>query len=118
MAMHADDRLVDVAHMLAQVGDQIGVLLRHRVPDGIGDVHRGGASLDRGLHDFGEKLGFGARGILGGELDVRDHRLRLGHTLDGQADDFLVGLLELVLAVDLGCRKEDVDAGALPGWKK
>ena len=65
VAMDADDRLVYVSDMLAKVGDQVGVLLRHRVADGIGDVHRGRARLDRGLNDLRQELRLGARSILG-----------------------------------------------------
>ena len=96
--------------------DERPELGRDRVADGVGDVDRGRAGLDDRLVDLQEVVGVGARGILGGELDlgvaaqllaaVADPADRLGEGL-------FAGQLELVLEVDVAGRDEDVQVGPL-----
>ena len=50
--------------------DQRAELGRDRVADGVRDVDRGGAGLDDGLVDLEQVVDVGARGVLGGELDL------------------------------------------------
>ena len=52
------------------VPDQLAELVRHRVPDGVGHVDRGGALLDRGPDHVQQELEPGARGVLRRELHV------------------------------------------------
>ena len=82
------------------------------VADGVGQVDRRRAGLDRGLHDLLQELHLRAAGVLGGELDVVGVLPRLLDRLDGQLDDLFLALAQLVLAVDLAGGAEDVDARA------
>ena len=50
--------------------DQRAELGRDRVADGVGDVDRRGAGLDDRLVDLEQEVELGARGVLGGELDL------------------------------------------------
>ena len=63
VAVGREDRLVGVRHPLEQHPDERAELLRRRVADGVGDVDRGGARLDRRLDHAAEEivLGAGAR---------------------------------------------------------
>ena len=58
------------ADALDDVADQLGVLLGHAVPDGVGDVQRGRAVVDGELAHLDEEVGVGAAAVLGRELDV------------------------------------------------
>ena len=118
MAMDTDHRLGDVSDMVAQVGDQVGVLTGHRVADGVGDIDRVGASLDCSLHNLCQKLRLGTGGILRGELHIRGEGLGLTNPFRGQAQDLLVGFLEFVLAVDLGGGEEDMNATLVPSGQQ
>ena len=115
VAVHAYDGVVDIADIVLQILDQRAELLRDSEADGVRDIHRGGARRDGGFDDLREKLGFGARGILGREFDILCVRLRQLHTLGGESQDFLVRFLELVLAVDFRRGEKNVDASALAG---
>jgi len=50
--------------------DQREIFLRHRVADGIGNVDRGGAGLDRGFDAAAEEIVLGARAVLARPLDI------------------------------------------------
>ncbi len=105
-----ENDLVDAADVLAQVTDGGRVLLGHRIADRVGDVDRGGARLDDALDDLGEEIQFGACGVFGRELDIvaiAPGPFDAGHRT---ADDFVLGHVQLVLAVDGAGGEEDVDA--------
>ena len=57
-------------HQLVQLAQEGRVLVRHRVADGVGDVDRRGALVDRDLHHLGGELDVGAGGVHRRELDV------------------------------------------------
>ena len=115
VAMHAQDRVVDVLHVRPQVGDQRGVLLWNRVADRVGDVDRRGPGLDRGPDDAGQEFRLGARAVLRRKLDVAGVGFRQRHPLARQADDFIHRLLQFEFAVDRGRGQKDVDAAAFAG---
>ena len=108
--MHADDCVVDVFYVLAQVRDEGGVLLRHGVADGVGNIDRGGSGLDGGLHDTSQELGFRARGILRRKLDILHQCLGAFHAFDRQTNDLFFGLFQFELAVNGGGGQEDVNS--------
>jgi len=108
--MNADDRLVDIADVGHEVLDQGLHMRRHRVPHRVGDVDRRGPGLDGGLHDLGEEVRLGARGVLGRKLDVIAVLAGLGHALASPANDLLLRHLQLVLAMDGAGGEKDVDA--------
>ena len=62
--------LVDAAHVLAQVAEQLGELVGHGVADRVRNVHGGRAGLDDRFDDLREEIELGARGVFGRELDV------------------------------------------------
>src|SRR5207248_8998833 len=95
-----------------EVGEDGGVLVRHRVADGVGDVDRGGPRLDGLLDDLGEEVELGARGVLRRELDVGAVGARPADALDGPAEDLVLGHVQLELAVYGAGGEEDVDARA------
>ena len=111
----AVDRQHDVAqarHQVVEAAEEGAVLVRHRVADGVGDVDRRGALVERDLHDLGGVLDVGAGGVHGRELDVLDQRARVGDGGASLALDVLARRGELVLDVDVRRRDERVDARA------
>ncbi len=111
MAVHADHGApVDA---LLEVADRRAELRRHGVADGVGDVDRRRAGVDRGQDDLCEEVQFRACRVLGAELHVLAVALGTSDALLRSAHDLLLGHLELELAVDgRGCQ-EDVDAWPL-----
>ena len=86
------------------------------VADRVGDVDRGGTGVDDRLVDAQQELRVGARGILGGELDLRIRAERLAPVadpLDRGGERLLAGGAELVLEVDVARRDEDVEVRSL-----
>ncbi|OPZ84158.1 MAG: hypothetical protein BWY76_01971 [bacterium ADurb.Bin429] len=115
MAMHADDRLLDIRHARAQRGDQLKILVRRGVADGIRNIHRAGAGGDDRLDDFTEKIHLRARGVFGGKFHVVAERSRQLHGFDRHRQHFLARLSQLILHVDVGGGDEGVNALALRG---
>ena len=93
-----------------QRADHAGVLRGHGVADGVGDVDRRRAGLDRRLDDLAEEVELGAGGVLGGELDVVAVALGpAARSSTARSMIFVAGHLELELAVDRAGGQEDVD---------
>ena len=86
--------------------------MRHRVPDGVGDVDRGRALVDRDLQHLGRELDVGAGRVHRRELDVVTQRPRVRDRRARHALDVLTRVLHLVLDVDVRGRDEGVDARA------
>ena len=63
MAMHGDDGLVDVGHVIHQVLDLCAVLIRQAITVGIGDINGGGAGGNDGFHHAGQVFIVCAAGI-------------------------------------------------------
>ena len=118
MAVDADDGFADVTNMPAEIADQIGILPGHGIADGVGNIDRRGSGLDCRLHDFSQKFRLGPGGIFRGELNIRSHRFGQTHPFGSQTENLLVGFLELVFPVDLGCGEKDMDAGTVPCRKQ
>ena len=107
--MSAQDNVFDAGHGGAQMLEQRLELLRHRVADGVGDVDRGGAGLDHGGYDLGQKLGFGAGCVFRREFHVVARFTGHSHGLHGPPHDFLAGHFQLELAVNLAGGDEYMD---------
>ena len=107
--MRADHGLVDIRHVLLEVRDDSIKMRRHRVADGVGDVDRRRAGVDRFFDDFGKEIEFRAGGVFRREFDVVAKRLRPLDVLHGRADDFLLRHLELELAMNRAGGEEDVN---------
>ena len=111
---------VDGQHDVAQAGHELveprqerGVLVRHRVADGVRDVDRGRALLDRGRQHLGRELDVGAGGVHRAELDVLDERAGVRDRRAGLAQHVLARGLQLVADVDVARGDERVHARAL-----
>ena len=78
VAVRGQHDVAQAGHELVQAGEEGGVLLRHRVADGVRDVDRRRALVDRDLDDLGGELDVGARGVHRRELDVLDERAGVG----------------------------------------
>ncbi len=70
VAVDADHRAVDVRHALDEGSDDVAEVRRRGVADGVGNVDRRRAGVDRGFDDLAEEVELGARGVFGRELDV------------------------------------------------
>src|SRR6185312_10025862 len=70
---------------------------------------------NRGFDDPAEKVGVGAAGILGRELDVVGVAARLPDGGAGALENLVPGGLQLVLDVQVGGRDEDVQPGPCGG---
>src|SRR5437660_2593255 len=106
MAMHADHCFARLkfAYGIVQVADQLPELIRHSPAHGIRNIDGGRARSDSSLADLCKKLRFGARSVLGRELDVVHIRSGPLHTFNREADNFLLRFAKLELAMDLrGC---------------
>ncbi len=108
--MHREAHLLDAAHVLAQVTEQLRELVRNRVSHRVRNVDRGGAGFDDGFDHLREEIELGARGVFGRELHVIAEFARDLHALDRHADDFLLRHVELELAMDGAGGQEHVDA--------
>ena len=103
------DPLLDPAHEGAELG-------RDGVAHGVRDVERRGAGLGDRLVDVEQERVLGARGVLGGELDLGVAAQGLAgplHPADGLGQGLLAGDAQLVLEVDVAGGDEQVQVGAL-----
>ena len=102
--------LVDAAHVLAQVAEQLREFIRDGVADRVRNVDRARTGLDGRFHDLGQELQLGAGSILGRELHVLAQFARQLHALDGRAQDFFLRHVELVLAMNGARGQEHMNA--------
>jgi hypothetical protein len=79
VAMHADHRVFNLGHVLADLGYQILELMGQRVAHRVRDVDGGGAILKRHSHRSHIKVGIAAAGVLGGKLHIIAQALGQGH---------------------------------------
>ena len=70
---------MDIGHVLEYTVNQVAELSWDGVADGIGDIHRGGSSLDNPLENAVDVFQIGARGIPGGELHIFEVALSPGN---------------------------------------
>ena len=113
VAVHGDDGLVDVRHVLLDLLQEVRELLRDRVAHGVRDVHGRRARLDALRQHPVDVLEVRARRVHRRELDVRAVLRRARHLRPRHLEHVLLVLLELVHDVDVRARQEDVDARVL-----
>ncbi|KAG5457132.1 MAG: hypothetical protein BJ554DRAFT_2932, partial [Olpidium bornovanus] len=109
-------RLVASRGVLDQVLDHPAVLVRHVVPDGVGDVQRRGASAYDLREDLAQEVAVGPAGVLGRKLHVGAQRSGEAHGRGGAVDALVAGDAQLVLEVNVGRGQEGVDAVARGGF--
>src|SRR6185312_1851786 len=110
--MYRKPDALDAAHVLTKVTKELGEFIWHGVSDGIGNVHRRRAGLDRRLDHLRQEFELRTRSILGRELHVLAESSGELHPFDRRAQDLLLRHVELVLAVDGAGREEHVDPPA------
>ena len=108
VAVTTNHRIVNVRHVLLQVLDDVPKMRRHGVADGVGNVDRGCTGGDRLFDHFAEEIEFSPRGIFGRELNVRAIVDRSCDHLDRPFDNLFLVHLQLVFAMDCGCREKDM----------
>ena len=113
VAVHGEHDVAQARDELVQARQERGVLLRHRVADGVRDVDRGRALLERGGDHLGGEVDVGAGGVHRAELDVVDQRAGVRDGGAGLAQHVGARGLQLVLDVDVRRRDERVHARAL-----
>ena len=101
------------AHGGHEVADKVGELGRLGVAHGVGDVEDGRAGVYGPFAGGDEEGRFGARGVLGRELDLDALGRGVGNGRLDHVEDLGRGLVQLVLHVQLGGGQEGVDAAAL-----
>lgn len=90
---------VPEVHAGSDPSDQRAELVGQRPADGVRDVDRRSASLDRHLDRRVQELGIAAGRVLRGELDVFAQAPRVGHRVADPAEHLAFGHLELVAHV-------------------
>ena len=110
VTVNAQDHVAQIRNQLVKAPQIRRVLVRHRVPDGVGDVDRCRALVDRDLAHLGRELDVGAGRVHRRELDVVDVLLGVRDRRPRLSLDVLARGLELVLDVYVGGRDERVDA--------
>ena len=116
VAVGGDD--VVTLHDVAHIGQTLGVLGGHAVADGVGDVERGGAVVDRDLQHLAHELEVGPRRIFRRELDIGRVLAGTGHCGGGLGLHLIGGHAQLVGHVRLARGDEHMDAtpgGGLDG---
>ena len=96
----------------ADVPDEVRVLGRQHVADGVGKIDRGRAGLHGGTADDGDELGIGARCVLAREFDLVHARGRTRDRRRCVGDDLVGREAKLLLHVEGAGGEEDVDPRA------
>ena len=99
--------------MVEEILDKRAELMRGGVTHRVGDIDRLRACFNDGLRDFREKLGFGARGILGRKLHVFAIAERAFHAFNAAFENLALRHLEFVLAMNRAGGEEHVDSRAV-----
>ena len=115
VAVGRDDDLVHARHARPEHRDEIEIFLRQRVADGIRNIDRRGAGLDRRFADPAEIIVLGACRIHRAPLDIVGVAARPRHRRNDALVDLILRQLQLMLAVKRRRSDECVDAAAL-GW--
>src|SRR4029078_9299674 len=90
--------------------DDGGVMARNSIANGVGNVERGGAGLNRALNHLGQEIEFRTRGVLGRKLNVVTAFASALDPLYRALDNLIGRHAQLEFAVDRAGREEDVDA--------
>ena len=107
----------ELGHGVVQRGHEPAEFVGEHHAGGVADGDDAGAGFDPGADDLGEEFEFGAGGVVKRELDVLADLAAGGHLgFDHFQHDRRL-LVELVLHLDRGHRRDDVQARAFRGAK-
>jgi hypothetical protein len=112
VAMGRDLDLRQFGTALEHFGEEVGVLARGRVADGVRQVHGRRAGRDDGVDHVDEEGSIRAGRILGRELDLVDALRRVGDRPAGRLQHLVGRQAELALHVQRAGREHDVDSTA------
>ncbi len=101
VTMGRPNHAVAAGGALNQVAHHRGVFIWGEITNGIGDIQRGRASLNRDAQRMFEKFHVAAAGIFGGELYVVAVLFGIADHLTNTVEDLFAGHTELVLQVDI-----------------
>ena len=110
MAMHGDHRLADVGHVGIDASNQGTKFSGRGVADRVGNVDRGGTSLDGRFDHLIHELGIAAPGVLTGKLHVVHQGAGIGHHLRNDLQHLSATLAQLVLEVNVAGGEKGMDA--------
>ena len=119
MAVHAEDGLVGIGHVVDDVTDERAEFVGLGEAHGVGNVDGGGTGVDGGGDDAHEEVTVGAGGVFGGEFHVGGVGGGALHGGHGKFHHFVGGLAQLVFHVDGRGGDEGVNArmaGELHGF--
>ncbi|VGP79779.1 hypothetical protein SB00610_03882 [Klebsiella quasipneumoniae subsp. similipneumoniae] len=91
MGVNGDNGFVDIRYALIQAADNVGVLERHGVADGIRNIYGGGASVNRCFHDASQVSYWRTAGVFTGEFDIVSVIARPLHHINRSLNDFIQG---------------------------
>ena len=106
----AQSDVLDPANVGDQILEDLRKLFGHCIAHGVRNVHGRGPGLYHGLDHLGQVFQFRARGVLGRELDVVAIVPGVRHRLHCALENFRLGHLQLVLAVDPAGGHEHVNS--------
>ncbi len=112
VTMHREDGLVGIGHALPHAAEQRLIFRRSRVADGVRDVDRGRAGVDRDFDRAAQKIELRAGAVLGRPFDIGDMIARPRHRGGDQLQHARRLQLELVFHVQRRGGDEGVDARA------
>src|SRR5579862_1408275 len=110
VAVHGDDRLLDVRNFRDQRVNDRAVLVGHGVADGVRNVDGRRAGFDGGFDDFAQKFRLRSAGVFWTEFDVLAKFARHLHGVNGLAHDFVFRFLQFEFAVNRAGGEKDMDA--------
>ena len=116
MARQDDAALADGGQLGRQMPEDIAVPGGRGVTDGVRQIDGRRAGFDGGERDFFEKFQFGSARILGREFDVGRELTGVLDRFDGQPQDLFLAFTQLVLAMNLARRQEQMNPAARPRW--
>ena len=114
VAMHMHHHILQLRHMLVQIGQQPAELLRNREPHRVGNVDRGRPRRNDRANHLRQKLRLRPRRILRTELDVLAELARIRHTLHRLPHNLVLRLFQLELAVNRTRRQKHMDPRTAP----
>src|ERR1700756_1810599 len=110
VAVGGNHDILDSPYSAADGLDQFAEFGRHGVADGVGNIERGGASLDYGFEHLAEKFGIGAGCVFGRKFHVIAEGFCPAHSVVGLLQTLLAGNSELVFQMNVRGCEEYVDA--------
>ncbi len=115
VAVHRDRRLVDIGHIVAQIGNDLKKFRWNGIADRIGDIDDSRTGVNDRLNHLCQKWKPGAYRILSRKFDIVGIFLGSLDGFDRSGQDLILIHLQLVLHMDIGSRDEGVDTAALLG---